>query len=331
MCIKMQSSILILAELQKNTVHPVCYELIGKAREMVADKGIPVDCLVLGPEGLELEELHRRGCDTVYYIQGSCFALPQEELFGQNIVRFVQEYTPSVLLTGATSFGRSLAPRVAAALQTGLTADCTQLRLEEDGLIQIRPAFSGNILAHIRSDRLPQMATVRYKEFPEADGSQSKPINIRVLPPYVAEYRKSQVIRLLEQTSVDITEAEVIVAAGRGVRKKEDLVLLEELAGLLGGKVGVSRALVDAGMAESAVQIGYSGHRVKPRLYIACGISGAPQHVMGMKESGVIVAINSDASAPIFSVCHHGITGDLYQIVPQMIQDLKALREGGNK
>lgn len=265
----------------------------------------------------------------MYILSDPCFAAPQEELFAQNIVPFVKEHKPAILLTGATHFGRSLAPRVAAALQTGLTADCTQLQLDERGrLVQIRPAFSGNILAYIRSERSPQMATIRYKEFPEADYSQPKPRCIRKLPPYATTCSKSQVLEELRLSEADIADADVIVAAGRGVRRKEDLSLLRELAGLLGGRLGVSRALVDAGLAESSLQIGYSGHRVKPGLYIACGISGAPQHIMGMKEAGTVIAINSDASAPIFSVCDYGMIGDLYQIVPRMIKDTKLCMSG---
>lgn len=325
----MQDCILIITEIAQGNVHPVTYELIGKARELCAGGGIPIHCLVLGPEGIALSELNRRGCDVVYYMQDRCFAIPQEELFTQNIVHFVKTHTPSVILTGATNFGRSLAPRIAAALKVGLTADCTQLRLEENGgLIQIRPAFSGNILAHIRSEHRPQMATIRYKEFPEADTNCPKPEMVKIIPAVVTEYRQSRVVRVLPEKGVPISEADVIVAAGRGVRRKEDLELLRELADLLGGQIGVSRALVDAGIADSALQVGYSGHRVKPRLYIACGISGAPQHSMGMKESGTIIAVNSDASAPIFSLCHYGIVGDLYQIVPEMIQDISRAKEG---
>lgn len=322
----MSGSILILTEPMGGGVHPVAYELIGKARE-IGGETAPVHCLALGAENMQLSELCRRGCDAVYHIQGDCFSVPQEELFAANVVAFIQEHEPSVVLVGATGFGRSLAPRVAAALEVGLTADCTQLRLDDTGrLIQIRPAFSGNILAHIRSDRQPQMATIRYKEFAPAGCENARPEKIVPLAPYKTNYDKSRVLRVAPRVGGDITEAQVVVAAGRGLRKKEDLALLEELAALLDGTVGVSRALVDAGMADSTIQVGYSGHRVKPRLYIACGISGAPQHMAGMKESDIIVAVNSDASAPIFSQCDYGIVGDLYEVLPRMIDDIKAMK-----
>lgn len=168
------------------------------------------------------------------------------------------------------------------------------------------PAFSDNILAHIKTMNRPQMATVRYKEFQEAQLREDAVIRIEKLPPYVTESKGVRIEDIASIGEVDITDAEVVVAGGRGIRKEEDLQLLQELADVLGGQVGVSRALVDAGMAASSIQIGYSGNRVKPKVYIACGISGAPQHLAGMKESDLIIAINSDPSAPIFQVSDYG-------------------------
>lgn len=318
-----QDTILIIIELQNNQIHPVAYELIGKARE-IAGESCAIHALVLGPPALDLAPLNSHGCDTVYYMADEAFAVPEELLFKSNIVPFIRETDPAVILVGATTFGRSLAPRIAAALRTGLTADCTQLQMEENGdLVQIRPAFSGNILAHIRSVTKPQMATIRYREFPPAGTEYARPHNIQQLAPCRLQVAGTSVVAVLDNSGADISNAEVVVAAGRGIRKKEDLALLRELAALLQGELGVSRALVDAGMADSACQIGYSGHRVKPRLYIACGISGAPQHLSGMKESECIVAINKDPSAPIFSVCDIGFAGDLYEIVPKLIADIK--------
>ena len=168
------------------------------------------------------------------------------------------------------------------------------------------------------------MATVRYKEFPEAVSDKSREVNIKVIKPYRTEVSGCRITRVYRELQDNIQDAQVIVAGGRGIRKKEDLALLKELADLLGGQVGVSRALVDAGLAGSSMQVGYSGNRVKPALYIACGISGAPQHLAGMKESDVVIAVNTDPSAPIFSICDYGYVGDLYQILPQMIEDVKA-------
>jgi len=167
------------------------------------------------------------------------------------------------------------------------------------------------------------MATVRYKEFNEAEKDSSRKINIVEIEPYFSHYSRSKTIKTFKKLGVDITEAKIVVAAGRGIKKKEDLKLIETFANKLGGVMGVSRALVDAGMISSSYQVGYSGNRVKPKIYIACGISGAPQHLAGMKESELIIAINSDPSAPIFSIADYGYVGDLYEIIPYLIRDIE--------
>jgi len=256
-------------------------------------------------------------------MKSPAFTYPEECLFKSNIVHFINEYKPSIVLIGATDFGRSLAPRVAAALNTGLTADCTDLTIGEKGeMIQIRPAFSDNILAHITSNKLPQMATVRHGEFVIPARDTGRQANVVRILAYTETHNKTEVTALTKQTSRELSKADVIVACGRGIKKMEDILMIQLLADCLGGQVGFSRALVDAGMAEAAYQIGYSGVRVKPRLYIACGISGAAQHLAGMKDADTIIAINRDPSAPIFSVCDIGYVGDLYLVIPQMIKEL---------
>lgn len=320
------AGVLIVAEQNRGEMHRVTYELLNKGRELADKLKASLECLILAGECAAAEELNFRGADTVYYMKSRAFEIPEEYLFKSNISAFVREHKPEIVLIGATDFGRSLAPRVAAALRTGLTADCTEMEIDETGrLVQIRPAFSDNILAHIKTVTYPQMATIRYREFREAVRDISKPVNIVEIKPYMEEYDGSKVVRLFSGEELDIAEAEVIVAGGRGIRRKEDLKMLEELADELGGVVGASRALVDAGMISSAYQVGYSGNRVKPRIYVACGISGAPQHLAGMKESDMIIAINSDPSAPIFNICDLGYVGDLYKIVPELT---KAVRRG---
>lgn len=318
---KEYSGVLILAETEHGKIHKVAYELLGKGRQIAETCGERLSCLVLTPEPCGSEELCRRGADTVYEMRAAAFAQPEETLFAQNITAFIREKKPAVVLIGATHFGRSLAPRIAAALGTGLTADCTELCVDEEGnLEQIRPAFSDNILAHIKTVTRPQMATVRYKEFAEAAPDPAAPIHIEEVAPYQHEPLGVQIEEIRSIGELAITDAEVVVAGGRGIRKSEDLAILQELADVLGGQVGVSRALVDAGMASSSIQIGYSGSRVKPKVYIACGISGAPQHLAGMKESDRIIAINSDPSAPIFGISDYGFVGDLYEIVPRLTE-----------
>lgn len=317
------NGILVLAEQKDGFIHKISYELLGKAKELAKELREPVSCLMIGPAGIDLEELNQRGAETVYYIKSDVFSNPEEYLYKKNIVEFINEFKPKILLVGATNFGRSLAPRIAAALKTGLTADCTDLKIDEDGnLIQIRPAFSDNILAHIKTVTYPQIATIRYKEFSEADRDESRKTNVVEIEPFMSNYINSEVLKMFSDEKNDITEAQIVVAAGRGIKKKEDLKMIQELADKLGGVMGSSRALVDAGMVSSSIQVGYSGNRVKPKVYIACGISGAPQHLAGMKESGKIIAINSDPSAPIFSVADYGYVGDIYEIIPQLIRDL---------
>ena len=316
--------ILIMCEVNGGCVHRVGYELLNKAKELSDATGKEIHCLVMADCLVPVEELAKRGADKVILMKDACFESLQERLFADNIIKYIDETEPDIVLFGATNFGRSIAPRVAAALRAGLTADCTELKIDEEGnLIQIRPAFSDNILAHIKSIRKPQMATVRYKEFAEASIDESRAVNLEVIGASVNSDKDVRVIENLEIGEADITDAEVVVAVGRGLKKAEDLEMFEELAKLLGGQVGVSRALVDADIAPSAIQVGYSGNRVKPKLYIACGISGAPQHVAGMKESDYIVAVNSDPGAAIFSIANLGIVGDMYKVVPAMIEKIK--------
>lgn len=324
---KNYSGVLILAETEHGKVHRVAYELLNKGRTIADACGESLSCLLLALDTFEssaCRELCLRGADQVYVMKSEAFQHPEEVLFAENIISFIEEKKPDTVLVGATHLGRSLAPRVAAALGTGLTADCTDLQVDEDGnLEQIRPAFSDNILAHIKTVTRPQMATVRYKEFQEAPVSDKARIEIKEIAPYIEENRSVKIEQAVSIGDMDITDAEVVVAAGRGVRKEEDLALLQELADLLGGQVGVSRALVDAGMAPSSIQVGYSGNRVKPKVYIACGISGAPQHLAGMKEADVIIAVNNDPSAPIFNIADYGFVGDLYEVLPALTEHFR--------
>lgn len=321
---KTHNGVLVIAEQNNGDIHKVSYELLGKGRELCEKLECPLYSLVLGGEGVNAEELNYHGADKVFYMKDKCFEVPEEFLFKENIVRFIEEHKLEVVLIGATNFGRSLAPRIAASLRTGLTADCTDLDIDEEGkLIQVRPAFSNNILAHIKTATLPQIATIRYKEFNEGKRDENKEKNISILEAYISSNDKIEILNIFKEDEFDITEAEVVVSGGRGIKKKEDLELLQELARLLGGHLGASRAIVDAGMIGSAHQVGYSGNRVKPKVYIACGISGAPQHIAGMKEAELIIAINSDSTAPIFNYANYGYVGDLYEIVPKMIQELK--------
>jgi len=324
--------IAVVAELSGNAVHPVTWELLGKARELADKTGQKVFCLMFGSA---LDALARQplayGADEVY-----CYDHPELRCFRIEpctavLEDFIRKVKPCAVLIGGTVTGRSLAPRAAARFRTGLTADCTQLDISADtDLDQIRPAYGGNIMAHINTPRhRPQFATVRYKIFPIPERRERPG---RVISCTLPEARLRSNIRIQavreKPREVGIEDAEVIVAAGRGVKQPGDLAMLEELAGLLNGRLASTRALVEAGWVDPRHQIGLSGRTVKPRLLIACGISGAIQFVAGMNGAEHIVAINSDASAPIFKVAHVGIVGDLYQIVPALIARIKAEKEG---
>ncbi|MCK8816880.1 electron transfer flavoprotein subunit alpha/FixB family protein [Natroniella sulfidigena] len=321
---KEYNGILVFAEQRNGEIHHVSYELLNKAEELAAELNCPIFAALLGPTGIEAEELIYRGAHEVYYLEDEAFGQPDELFYKENLVDLIEELKPEIILLGATNFGRSLAPRVAAALDTGLTADCTDLRVDEAGkLLQIRPAFSENILAQIETVTYPQMATVRYKEFVERDRDATLEGEIIKKSPTKAQEQSIEVLELLEQQKVNIAEAEVVVAGGKGIKKAADFELLQKLATKLGGVIGASRDIIDAGYLSKEYQIGYSGYRVAPKLYIACGISGAPQHVAGIKEADKIIAINTDPSAPIFEIADYGIIGDLYQVIPKLIEEVQ--------
>ncbi|MEM3078948.1 MAG: electron transfer flavoprotein subunit alpha/FixB family protein [Thermoproteota archaeon] len=321
--------ILVVAELKGDAIHPVTLELLGKGREIVEHTGGEVYSVVFGcnMDKTKASELIQYGADKFFFFNDPMFTGLNTMVYAYNLVRLCKEEKPDIILLGATCFGRSLGPRVAAALKTGLTADCIDLRIDENGeLIQIRPAFVGSILAYIKTRTRPVMSTVRYKVMRARDKDKSRSglivEKIAEAPPYGS-------IRLIGEAipkKLNIADAEIIVSGGRGLGSPEGFRLLEELASLLGGVVGSSRPPVDDGWIRKEHQVGYSGSIVKPRLYFACGISGSPQHLFGMKDAETIVAINSDPSAPIFRVADYGIVGDLYQVIPLLIKEIKARR-----
>jgi electron transfer flavoprotein alpha subunit len=317
--------ILVYAEQKDLKIHKVTYELLGLARRLADGLGVELSAVITGPSGIDTDALIQRGADTVYYIEDdSAFSQPDELVYARNLTDLASRMKPEIFLIGATSLGRAIAPRIAAALETGLTADCTGLSIDTDGkLVQIRPAFSENILAHILSDTLPQMATVRYREFEEAVPDPAR--TGQVIRSASTGLRNEAMVFIedLGAQEVEISEAEVIVSAGQGIRSPEDFGMLQELAGLLNGMVGASRPMVEQGFISKMHQVGYSGNRVKPRVYIACGISGAPQHLAGMRDSETIIAINSDPSAPIFSIADFSIVGDVYEVIPQLIERIR--------
>ncbi|MEW6227671.1 MAG: electron transfer flavoprotein subunit alpha [Bacillota bacterium] len=321
----------VFAEQRRGVPASVVYELLGEGRKLALDLGEELCAVALGHNlGDAARELIAHGADKVYVVDDPLLADFQDEPYAQVITELAQQYRPLVFLLGATTIGRSLGPRVAARLKTGLTADCTGLAIDKEKrlLLQTRPAFGGNIMATILCpDRRPQMATVRHKVMKRAQRDETRRGEIikfvnDILPP------RARLVKVVEETQqmVNLAEADIIVSGGRGLGKAENFRLIEDLARVLGAAVGASRAAVDAGWIPYAHQVGQTGKTVCPKVYIACGISGAIQHLAGMGSSDIIVAINRDPSAPIFNVATYGIVGDLFEVVPALTAEL---RRGG--
>lgn len=324
--------IAVVAEIEEGNIHPVTFELVGKAKELAAKVGYPVYCLVMG-SGISdrAQLLTEYGADEVFVYDQPELEHFRIEPYAAVMEDFIDRIKPSSILVGGTPAGRSLAPRVAARFRTGLTADCTKLDISENSdLDQIRPAYGGNIMAHINTPRhRPQFATVRYKIFSIPKRQENPDAKIHFCSIDSAKLVSGIAVKQLVSKSREkgIEESEVLVVAGRGVKKVEDIAMLQELADLLGGKLASTRALVEAGWTDARCQIGLSGRTVKPKLIITCGVSGAIQFVAGMNSSEKIIAINTDEHAPIFNVAHIGIRGDLYKIIPELISKIKASRE----
>ncbi len=319
--------IAVVAEIEEGNLHPVTFELIGKARELAAKVKYPVYCLMIGSEIADkARQVLEYGVDEVFVYDQPELKYFRIEPYTAVLEDFIRNVQPSSVLVGGTSTGRSLAPRAAARFRTGLTADCTRLDISPStDLDQIRPAYGGNIMAHINTPRhRPQFATVRYKIFsiPPKEEPKGKIRRCSVAPEKLRSAIEILNMKEKEQEK-GIEEAEVLVVAGRGVKKQEDLAMLQELAELLNGKLASTRAVVEAGWINPRNQIGLSGRTVKPKLIITCGVSGAIQFVAGMDSSEKIIAINTDENAPIFKVAHIGIKGDLYKIVPNLIEQIK--------
>jgi len=326
------SGIAVYADHLDGDIFPVTFELIGKARELAAKIDKPVYAVMLGDNiAGKAEKLLHYGVDEVFVYDDKALRHFRIEPFAAAFEDFIKKVRPSTVLVGGTNVGRSLAPRVAARFRSGLTADCTVLEMQSNSdLDQIRPAFGGNIMAHINTpNHRPQFATVRYKIFsaPKRVDEVSGKITLMTIDP---DKLRSQ-INVLEvkpkPKEMGIEEAEVIVVAGRGLKKAGDMAMIERLAELLHAQLAGTRSLIEAGWLDPKRQIGLSGRTVKPKLIITCGVSGAIQFVAGMNTAEHIIAINLDKNAPIFKAAHVGIVGDIYEIIPALIEKITAARE----
>ncbi|MGB3213068.1 MAG: electron transfer flavoprotein subunit alpha [Desulforhopalus sp.] len=327
------AGVMVFCEYRRGELAPVSVELLGVGRELADKRGVQLSALLLGYEtGDTAQLLVGHGADVVYIADHQALREFRDDCYSEVTAALIREYKPEIVLAGATAIGRSFIPGVATILDAGLTADCTKLEIrEEDGaLLQTRPAFGGNIMATIVSESTrPQMATVRPKVMKELqfDGSRTGEI-VQVTP---IEQQLQSRVEVLESViaqagQVNIQEADVLVSGGRGLENAKGFELIRELADAMGAKVSASRAVVDAGWIPYPHQVGQTGKTVAPKLYIACGISGAVQHVAGMQSAETIVAINRDENATIFDVADFGIVGDLFEIIPKLIKKIKERR-----
>ena len=336
-----QGEVWVFAEQEDGALHDVVLELCGKARELADRLGVAMGVMLPGAGvGNLCARLFAQGADKVYLVDHPRLAHFQTLPYARALCTLIEKHRPQILMYGATPLGRDLAPRVASQIRAGMTADCTDLQISdvpdprtktvrEKLLLQIRPAFGGNIIATIVNyDRWPQMATVREGVMPlkpAEDGRTGQVIREEIEIDETLLALKL-IERHVEPRKVNLKGARVIVAGGGGVGSRESFRLIHELAGAIGGAVGASRAAVDGGYVGKEHQIGQTGTTVRPALYIACGISGAVQHRAGMEESAKIIAINTDREAPIFSVAHYGVVGDLNKVIPMMVKALKERR-----
>jgi electron transfer flavoprotein alpha subunit len=325
------SGVWVFAEQRDGIVASVAYELLGVGKRLANERRTQLSAVLFGAPDAEAQELIRWGADRVYLSTNPIFDSFNDEPYADMLSLMIREHRPEIVLAGATPIGRSFFPRVAARVRTGLTADCTSLEIDAEtgNLLQVRPAFGGNIMATILCpNNRPQMATVRPRVMKRGvydEGKEGEVVHIQA-EGLNSRTRVLETIKEVSEITVNLHETDVIVSGGRGLGDPKGFKLLGELAELLGGAVGASRAAVDEGWISYRHQVGQTGKTVCPKVYIACGISGAVQHLVGMQSSDIIIAINKNPEAAIFSVANYGIVGDVYEIVPMLIKKIKEIK-----
>lgn len=319
----------VVCECKNGTVDEVTLELLGAGRQLANSLGVKLSAVILGKDISDAANmLIKYSADNVYAVEHPSLMYFNDEIYTDILAQLVQRYKPEIILIGATVYGKSLAPSVASRLNTGLTADCTSLEIDPERkiLLQVRPAFGGNIIATvICPGRRPQMATVRPRAMKAQELDENRKGRI-IRPDVKIPGRVSvNVINSITDSfeTVNLKEADIIVSAGMGIGSPQNLELIKELANVLGGAVGASRSIVDAGWIDYSHQIGQTGKTVRPKIYFACGISGAVQHIAGISSSETIIAINKDLHAPIFNIAKYGIVGDVLEVLPALINELK--------
>lgn len=336
--------VFVFAQQVDNVVSGIAYELIGKGKELAKDLGTEVTAVLIGSDVKGLaDDLAAYGADRVIVVDDPELKEYRTEPYAHALASVIEKYKPEIMLVGATAIGRDLGPRVSARIHTGLTADCTQLEIgdfplnpvpgqeqKHNQLLMTRPAFGGNTIATIACpNNRPQMATVRpgvMQKIEPVEGAKANVVEYN--PGFTPDDKYVEILDIVKSVSetVDIMDAKILVSGGRGVGSPENFQMLRDLADALGGEVSCSRAVVDAGWMPKDMQVGQTGKTVRPQVYFAIGISGAIQHVAGMEESDIIIAINKDESAPIFDVADYGVVGDLNKIVPKLTEMIKAAK-----
>lgn len=322
----------VFAEQRDGELQKVSLELLGEGKKLANKLGVKLTALLLGNNvGNLADVLSYHGADQVLLVEDEALANYTTDGYTKVICELVEERKPEIIFIGATFIGRDLGPRVAARLNTGLTADCTSLDIDEEGkyLLATRPAFGGNLMATIAcTDHRPQMATVRPGVFSKLPKNEEAEKNIEKVNVDIKEEDiRTKIVKIVKENKEikDISESKVLISGGRGVGSKESFKLLYDLAEVMGGTVSASRAAVDNDWLQKDYQVGQTGKTVRPSVYIACGISGAIQHVAGMQESDIIIAINKDADAPIMKMADYAIVGDLNKVIPEFIAQFKAM------
>lgn len=318
------ADLLVVVEQRDGAVKRVSHEALGAARAVASGFGGAVHALVIGPPGTPADELGRHGADRVFAARHEAAALYQPELYATIAVERIRAGGYEAVFLPATALGKDLGPRLAARLECPLATDVTEVSYD-GGLVVRRPAYSGKAVYRLRLSAQPAVVSLRPNAFAPREGSGSAPVEEIAVEPKPAKTRTRE-IRHPERAALDVAEASVVVSGGRGLKGPENFKLIEELAQVLGAAVGASRAVVDAGWRPHAEQVGQTGKTVSPNLYVAVGISGAVQHLAGMRTAKVIVAINKDREAPIFKVADYGIVGDLFEVVPRLTAELKKLK-----
>lgn len=322
-------SVMVFVEQRSGEIQNISLELLGKGRELADKINNKLSAVLLGHNIKKLsEELIEYGADEVVYVEDENLDVYLTSTYTKALTEVINKKNPDIVLVGATTIGRDLAPRVSATIETGLTADCTSLEIDDEnqGLLMTRPAFGGNIMATIICpNHRPQMSTVRPGVMKKLEKDITRTGNVEKIDvKFLEDYKNVQVLKYVKENvkKVNIEDAKVLISAGRGIGCKENMDALYELADLLGAEVSASRAVVDAGWIDKSRQVGQTGKTVRPDVYIACGISGAIQHLAGMEESEYIIAINNNSDAAIFEVADLSLVGDVNKVIKNLIQEL---------